>query len=169
MHYQRWRKWGDPNEGRRRYSTVEESWAARTAWNGDCLEWTTYKNPKGYGKIRVGERMVQVHRYAWECANGPIPDGKWIDHSCHNRACVNVEHLRLADPTENARNRAGARALSTSGVRNVYPRSNGKYRVIFGVDKKMVHFGTYSTLDEAAEVAREKRKELFGEFAGGDR
>src|SRR5699024_3432172 len=74
-----------------------------------------------------------------------------------------------ADPTENARNRAGARALSTSGVRNVYPRSNGKYRVIFGVNKKMVHFGTYSTLDEAAEVVREKRKELFGEFAGGER
>ena len=168
-HHYRWLKHGDPTGGHNRYSTVEESFAARAAWNGDCLEWTTYKDPKGYGRIRVGDRMVQVHRYAWERVNGPIPDGMWIDHLCHNRACVNVGHLRLADPTENARNRAGATVKSSSGVRNVYPRPNGTFRVSFGVNNKMVGFGTYSTLEEAEKVADEKRRELFGEFAGGGR
>lgn len=168
-HYHRWRKHGSPTGGRNRYATPEESFAARTAWNGDCLEWTTYKTPKGYGKLRVGNTMKSVHRYAFEKANGPIPDGMWIDHTCHNRACVNVEHLRLADPTENARNRAGATVQSSTGVRNVYPRSNGTFRVSFGVNKKLVGFGTYPTLEEAASVAEEKRKELFGEFSGGGR
>jgi hypothetical protein len=43
----------------------------------------------------VGGRMVQAHRYIWEQQRGPIPDNLVMDHRCRNRACINVEHLRL--------------------------------------------------------------------------
>lgn len=154
---------------RRRYDNRDESFAARTEWRGECLEWVGYRNPKGYGRMSVNGRQAFSHRYAWERVNGPIPDGKFIDHTCHNRACANVEHLRLADITENCRNRAGAAVTSSTGVRNVYRRENGRYRVAFGVDKKMVIVGTYDTLEEAARVAEGRRLELFGDFAGGGR
>ncbi len=36
-----------------------------------------------------------VHRYIWECEVGPIPEGLVLDHQCRNRACCNVDHLRV--------------------------------------------------------------------------
>jgi len=35
------------------------------------------------------------HRHKWEEANGTIPEGYEIDHMCKNRACCNLDHLRL--------------------------------------------------------------------------
>ena len=68
-----------------------------------CVEWTGATNSRGYGVRRRPRprRMVYVHRDAWEEANGPIPDGMVIDHLCNNRACYNVDHLRLATHSEN--------------------------------------------------------------------
>jgi hypothetical protein len=66
-------------------------------WNGTpCLEWGGHLDNHGYGKIgrgRAGEGMARVHRVAYEYEVGPIPDGLVIDHLCHNRACINVDHL----------------------------------------------------------------------------
>lgn len=61
---------------------------------GPCHEWTRSKN-NGYGHMNFNGRTVKVHRYVWELVNGPIPDGLVIDHQCRNRACCNVDHLRV--------------------------------------------------------------------------
>ena len=167
-HYHHWRRYGDPLGGGRRYATAGESFAVRTAWRGECIEWTAHKSRTGYGKITVNGSQKLAHRYAWEMENGPIPDEMWIDHICHNRACVRIEHLRLVTPAQNNRYREGATVKSSSGVRNVYRRGNGKFRVTLGVGGKLLHFGTYETMEEAALVAEAKRGELFGEFAGGN-
>ena len=132
---------------------------------GDCTVWTGPKNANGYAQISVERRKVYVHRYAWEQVHGPIPGGLLVDHTCHNRACVKVAHLRLATEAENLRNRAGAEPGSASGVRNVYRRGRG-YAVAVQKGGKTYHFGTYPTIEQAARVAAEKREELFGEFAG---
>jgi hypothetical protein len=42
-----------------------------------------------------------VHRYCWELEVGPIPDGMEIDHQCRNRACCNIDHLRVVTPKVN--------------------------------------------------------------------
>lgn len=67
----------------------------------DCLIWTGATD-RGYGRISVDGVVQRVHRVAWELANGPIPDGLTIDHLCHVKACVNVEHLELVSHGENA-------------------------------------------------------------------
>jgi HNH endonuclease len=67
-------------------------WRAATAWNG-------------YGLFRLGNKMVLVHRYSWSLANGPIPDGRVIDHLCHVRACVNPAHLACVSMQENVQRR----------------------------------------------------------------
>jgi hypothetical protein len=38
---------------------------------------------------------VKAHRYAWEQKHGPIPAGLVVDHRCRNRACINLDHLRI--------------------------------------------------------------------------
>ena len=169
LHYRRVRDTGSTEITDPRYSAPKEFFDSRINVDGDCVVWSGTINPNGYGYMGISGKRVRVHRYAWELANGPVPDGMMIDHICHNRACVKVEHLRLADRVENGRNREGANARSSTGVRNVHRRHNGTFRVIFGIDNKNVYFGTYPTLDEAARVADEKRAELFGEFAGGGR
>jgi hypothetical protein len=66
-----------------------------------CIEWTKALNSKGYGVIWVGSKLASAHRVAWEQANGLIPDGMYVDHLCKNRACYNVEHLRLVTARQN--------------------------------------------------------------------
>ena len=163
-HYMRWYMHGDAeNPGSYSvYKTAEESFAARTNLDGECLVWTGGKKSDGYGQITVDGKQIPVHRYAWEVANGPIPDGAYIDHRCHNRACVNLIRLRLASPAQNTRNREGAMPRSTTGYRNVYPKPSGRYQVIVGGR----YFGTHSEIGDAIRVAEEARAHMFGEFAG---
>lgn len=58
----------------------------------------------GYGMVGSGKgkETILVHRYVWEQTRGPIPAGIFIDHQCRNRACCNIQHLRLVTPRVNA-------------------------------------------------------------------
>ncbi len=60
---------------------------------GPCFVYRRSKN-SGYGQVSFNGRMVLVHRYVWEQANGPVPEGLELDHRCVNRACCNLKHLR---------------------------------------------------------------------------
>lgn len=60
---------------------------------GACWPWITRSRlPFGYGQFGVGDRakhtMVPAHRFAFELAYGPIPDGMRVLHVCDNPACV---------------------------------------------------------------------------------
>ena len=161
-HYLRWHKHGDPLK-LVYFSDPEESFAARTEWQGDCLIWTGGKNDMGYGRIWVKPTEMYAHRYAWMKANGPIPEGAEIDHICHIPLCCNPDHLRLADRSENTSYLKGATARSQSGYRNVYPQA-GKWQVQIRHKGVVHHFGTFDTPEEASSVANKERKKLHGKF-----
>lgn len=75
-----------------------------------CHHWTGSKNPRGYGKFRLGRRVVKAHRFAYERTKGFIPDGIQVDHVCRVPPCVNPDHLQLVTQQQNlalARIRAG--------------------------------------------------------------
>ena len=167
LHYGRWFRNGDPEFASYvKTETPEESFALRTEWQGDCLIWTGSRSKHGYGVIRVDGRLVYIHHYTWERANGPIPEGMKIDHKNHcDPACCNVDHLRLATAAQNNYNRSGANKGSKSGIRNIYPQRD-KWQVLVQKEGKLHYFGVYDDLDEAAEVAEQSRRNLFGEFAG---
>jgi hypothetical protein len=68
----------------------------------DCESspWPVYKD--GYAQKRVDGATWLAHRWAWTRAHGPIPEGMCIDHICRNRACVNVDHLRVVTRGQNS-------------------------------------------------------------------
>lgn len=164
MHYRRWQRNGDP-EARQVYrGDPAGSLKANSRQEGSCRVWTGFLTHDGYGLMKTRGVMRPAHAVAWELENGVIPPGMVIDHKCWNRACVNVEHLRLATLSENQWNRG--KWSSATGHRNVYQTREGRYYVQIRYRGEKISFGTYSDLSEAAEVARRGREELFGRFAG---
>lgn len=163
-HYSRWLRHGDPMISLRS-STPEESLKKYTEWRNGCLVWNGYGNNNGYGRISVKGRQILVHRHVWEKASGAIPEGMQIDHVCHNRGCVNIEHLRLVTIQQNQFNRSGAQINSKSGVRNVH-KFGEKWRVVVTRHGVKHHFGLFENVEDAEKVAKQKRSELFGDHSG---
>jgi hypothetical protein len=59
----------------------------------NCILWTGYVDPNGYGKLNGGGL---AHREAYELYVGPVPPGAEVTHRCAARACVNPDHLMLS-------------------------------------------------------------------------
>lgn len=68
----------------------------------ECWLWKGSKRD-GYGRFRVGSKLVQAHVYAFEMYGGVIPEGNQLDHKCFVRACVNPAHLEPVTQKENLR------------------------------------------------------------------
>lgn len=98
----------------------------------ECIEWVGATTHNGYGRVRVGKRVLRAHRFSWESANGPIPSGLQVLHRCDNRLCINPEHLFLgtnddnvADKIAKGRQAAGERLskkLTTEKVMEIRQR-----------------------------------------------
>lgn len=71
-----------------------------------CWEWTAGKTDNGYGRISNGEREVRSHRFAFELAYRPIPEGLLCLHKCDNKLCCNPNHLYLGTHKDNNRDRS---------------------------------------------------------------
>jgi hypothetical protein len=60
-------------------------------------------NNWGYGQKTIKGKKVHAHRDAYERANGPIPDGMVVRHTCDNPACINPAHLLIGTQKDNVR------------------------------------------------------------------
>jgi hypothetical protein len=72
-----------------------------------CWLWTGSGNQRGYGQV-FWKRGDESHSYmrlshivAYELVVGTVPDGKELDHLCHNRRCVRPDHLEPVTHREN--------------------------------------------------------------------
>lgn len=116
---------------------------------------------KGYKVIYLKRKKLYVHRVLWVLTYGDIPDGYMVDHIDGDKANNELSNLRLATNSQNLMNRVG---WKQDGL----PKGVYKYKTGFTCrvtkDGKH-HTKCCTTLEEATEWVKEKRRELHGEFS----
>ncbi len=90
----------------RRMSPEERFWL-KVEKTETCWIWHGGHKSNGYGQFKASThtRQQRAHRYIYELTYGPIPCELQIDHICRVKACVRPNHLRVATPSQNSRNR----------------------------------------------------------------
>jgi len=136
---------------------VSDRFWAKVDKSGSCWEWTGAIAPTGYGMLSIHDKAVTAHRTVWRMLKGPIPDGLHIDHICHNRKCVRIDHLRLATPKQNVENHSGARSDSQTGIRGVSPSRGGGWVAQVWHNGEAVLRKVFSRIEDAEEAAIEAR------------
>ena len=94
----------------------------------DCWQWMAgTKHPPGFPQHAYGQyayvstnppKTISAHKYSYESHFGPVPQGLELDHICHNKLCVNPEHLVAVTHRENCKRRR--RSGPAKGYKWVY-------------------------------------------------
>jgi hypothetical protein len=72
-----------------------------------CWKWLGIFDLNGYGIFKMKGRNRRAHRIALIMAIGqPTDIALQAAHTCHNRACVNPQHMRWATNKENMADKA---------------------------------------------------------------
>lgn len=86
-----------------------------------CWLWNLRVGTAGYGMLGVMGKTYLAHRWHYEQAKGPIPEGLKLDHLCHQKTCVNPDHLEPVTVRENTR-RGRSLKLTDDQARDIWQR-----------------------------------------------
>lgn len=116
----------------------------------------------GYIEIRIDGVSYQAHRLAWMYVYGSMPEG-CLDHKDMNKTNNRTRNLRIATHAENLRNRK-VRRDSGTGRKGVYASAH-RFKAQITVDGKVIHLGSFSTMDKASDAYAKAAIEYHGAFA----
>ena len=79
--------------------------------NSNCWLWIGKTDRNKYGWFSKNNQWYSAHRIAYMLKFGDIDSSLTIDHLCHNRSCVNPDHLEQISLQENIQR--GGNSLKT--------------------------------------------------------
>lgn len=72
-------------------------------WESECWIWIGAKHGqnRGYGKFRLGGKVVPAHRAAYLIFVGDVADGMVVGHLCNREECASPYHLIECSQSDN--------------------------------------------------------------------
>lgn len=158
----------DPETGTATWLPLPGDEHAVTRWNA---KWAGKPvgsfDADGYRRVKLLGDSFLLHRVIWLHVTGCWPKNE-IDHHDLNKANNRWVNLRAATPAQNRTNRVAQRN-NRLGVKGVTQTRSGKYAAHIslraGEKKKLLHLGTFGSLDEAKSAYAEHAVRTHGEFA----
>jgi hypothetical protein len=144
------------------HGSIEKKFALKSKGRNDagCWIWTGGLDKDGYGSLRDGQKMKRAHRVSWEIHFGQIPEGMAILHKCNNPACVNPDHLKIGDHTDNMEDRK----------KNGRPWHSQAFRRKLGEKMKGRKITWGATIAEAVrKLTKEQAGEVLSRIQNGER
>ena len=116
---------------------------------------------------------IKAHRMAWYLYYGKVAVNL-IDHIDHNKSNNKIDNLRESNNSKNTRHSSIQKAKLKKRLEGncigVYKKQNSTrkkpYQVLHCIDGKMVNFGQYATMVEAAKARDAYAIEKFGLYCG---
>jgi hypothetical protein len=110
---------------------AEERFRAKVRTRRGHDIWTGARDERGTGLVRINNKLKTAQRAAWEFAHGPLPADARVLACPAERACVRLEHLRLADvPTPSGPERAPRAPRGAGTKREIRP---GVWELAIGI------------------------------------
>lgn len=139
------------------HRTFEDRFWSKVEKTETCWLWHGAVSHGGYGKVRLGRKMIRAHRAALNLEGIEIAPDMQVDHMCHNRCCVRPDHLRVVTASENTLNRE-TDPKTSSGYRGV-SKAGSAWRGRIEVNGERISLGTYPTPELANEAVQKFVKE----------
>jgi len=70
----------------------------------------------GYAQAWCNGTVTLCHLIVWRYLEGEMPEGFTVDHTCHNRRCIERTHLRLLTNSDNASDNGQVRINPETGT-----------------------------------------------------
>lgn len=166
VHYQRWRKYGDPLGGGPYYG-APLAFLRDVAANltDDCILWPFCKNNRGYGEVRFEGRNRSASRIALILATGQDPEDMETAHGpCHNFSCVNPRHLSWETPAENQADRLRD-GTSNRGERHGMKKLSAQQIFAIRADSRAQHVIAEDYDVHQTTISKIKRRRRWGWLA----
>jgi hypothetical protein len=124
---------------------------------------------RGRHKVSIEKFQYQSSRLIWLLQTGQDPGNMYVDHIDRNPGNNKWSNLRLATPSQNARNKNLLRS-NRSGYNGVHWCSTEKlWYATITIGGKVKHIGSFDTAEEAGYWAKYARLRIYGEFSGDHR
>jgi len=119
----------------------------------ECWIWTGKRSGHRYGAFNIGGRCIKAHRFSYELACGPIPDGLHVLHRCDIGFCVRPDHLFLGTHNDNMMDRtAKGRTNPPVGERNAWAKLTDvvvqEIRARYAVGERQVDLAAAFNVDQ---------------------
>jgi len=120
---------------------------------------------QGYYIVRIDRKNRKGHRLIFLYHHGYLTEGLQIDHIDGNPGNNRIENLREVTNSQNCHN-SRRYSNNTSDVKGVcWDKKQDKWKAAIKINRKQIHLGYYTILEEAATAVREARVKYHGEYA----